>query len=179
MGLMHYFLGLEVWQVDGELFVSRGKYANKILQRFCMDSYKPMETPLAINYRKVDATSDMCYAINQPSQAMVRPTKLFWRAAKHVLRYLRGTTQFGLWYRQRRILLLRYYISTKKQEANILTKALSRGKFEFHNDDGCSMVQHIDDVENSSVIFGCSAETMKYSMVQHGVMKCNAQLGAT
>jgi len=30
---------------------------------------------------------------------MVRPTKLFWRATKHVLWYLRGTTQFGLWYR--------------------------------------------------------------------------------
>jgi hypothetical protein len=27
MGLMHYFLGLEVWQGDGELFVSQGKYA--------------------------------------------------------------------------------------------------------------------------------------------------------
>jgi len=25
MGLMHYFLGLEVWQGDGELFVSQGK----------------------------------------------------------------------------------------------------------------------------------------------------------
>jgi hypothetical protein len=37
MGLMHYFLGLEVWKGDGELFVSQGKYANEILQRFCMD----------------------------------------------------------------------------------------------------------------------------------------------
>jgi len=32
------------------------------------------------------------------SQAMVRPTKLFWKAVKHVLRYLRGTSQYGLWY---------------------------------------------------------------------------------
>ena len=31
---------------------------------------------------------------------MVRPTKLYWKAVKHVLRYLRGTTQFGLWYKQ-------------------------------------------------------------------------------
>ncbi len=42
---------------------------------------------------------DMCYEINQLSQAMVRPTNLYWKAKKHVLRYLRGTTQFGLWYR--------------------------------------------------------------------------------
>jgi hypothetical protein len=31
---------------------------------------------------------------------MVKPTKLFWKAGKHVLRYLRGTSEYGLWYRQ-------------------------------------------------------------------------------
>eukprot|EP00253_Pinus_taeda_P003834 PITA_03834 len=31
---------------------------------------------------------------------MVKPTKLFWKAGKHVLRYLRGTSGYGLWYRQ-------------------------------------------------------------------------------
>eukprot|EP00253_Pinus_taeda_P033027 PITA_33027 len=34
------------------------------------------------------------------SQAMVQPTKMFWKAIKHVLRYLRGTSQYGLWYRR-------------------------------------------------------------------------------
>ena len=37
MGLMHYFLGMEVWQKDGEVFVSQGKYANEILRRFHME----------------------------------------------------------------------------------------------------------------------------------------------
>eukprot|EP00253_Pinus_taeda_P025908 PITA_25908 len=87
---MHYFLGMEVWQGDGELFKSQGKYANEILSRFRMESNKPMETPLA----------DMCYAIKQLSQAMVRPTKLYWKATKHVLRYLRGTSQYELWYKR-------------------------------------------------------------------------------
>ena len=49
MGLMHYFLGMEVWQKDGELFVSQGKYANEILRRFHMEKCKPMQTPLAGN----------------------------------------------------------------------------------------------------------------------------------
>eukprot|EP00253_Pinus_taeda_P001734 PITA_01734 len=49
MGLMHYFLELEVWQGDGELFVSQGKYATEILQRFHMENCKPMDTPLATN----------------------------------------------------------------------------------------------------------------------------------
>eukprot|EP00253_Pinus_taeda_P011143 PITA_11143 len=57
LGLMHYFLGTEVWQGDGELFVSQAKYANDILGRFHMENCKPMETPLADNWRKEDAIS--------------------------------------------------------------------------------------------------------------------------
>ena len=52
MGLMHYFLGMEVWQGDGEFFVSQGKYANEILERLRMESSKPMETPLDGNWRR-------------------------------------------------------------------------------------------------------------------------------
>eukprot|EP00253_Pinus_taeda_P001406 PITA_01406 len=98
MGLMHYFLCMEVWQGDGVLFVSQGKYANEILRRFHMDSNKPMENALADNGRKEGGTLG-CYAVNQPSQVMVRPTKLYWKATKHVLRYLRGTSQYRLWYK--------------------------------------------------------------------------------
>jgi hypothetical protein len=46
MGLIHYFLGLEIWQRDGELFVSQGKYTREILSKFYMEGYKPMDTPL-------------------------------------------------------------------------------------------------------------------------------------
>ena len=62
----------------------------------------------AIVYRKlvgslmylVNTRPNICYVVNQLSQAMVKLTKLFWKAGKHVLRYLRGTTNYGLWYRQ-------------------------------------------------------------------------------
>ena len=48
----------------------------------------------------VNTRPDLCYAVNQLGQAMVQPTKLFWKEAKHVLRYLRGTSQYGLWYKR-------------------------------------------------------------------------------
>jgi len=57
IGLMHYFLGREVWQGDGELFVSQGKYANEILRRLHMENNEPTGTPLVGNERKEDATS--------------------------------------------------------------------------------------------------------------------------
>ena len=46
---LHYFLGLEIWQQEGELFVSQGKYARKILYKFHMEGCKPMDTPLPRN----------------------------------------------------------------------------------------------------------------------------------
>eukprot|EP00253_Pinus_taeda_P008612 PITA_08612 len=57
LGLMHYFLGMEVSQKDGELFVSQGNYANEIIRRFHMEKCKPMQTPLEGNWRKEDPTS--------------------------------------------------------------------------------------------------------------------------
>ena len=49
MGLLHYFLGFEIWKRDGELFVSQGKYAKDILRKFHMEGNKPMKNPLAGN----------------------------------------------------------------------------------------------------------------------------------
>jgi hypothetical protein len=49
LGLLHYFLGLEISQRDGELFVSQGKYAREILGKFHMEGWKPMDTPLPGN----------------------------------------------------------------------------------------------------------------------------------
>eukprot|EP00253_Pinus_taeda_P008548 PITA_08548 len=57
MGLMHYFLGMEVWQKDGKVFVSQGKYSNEILRWFHMEKFKPMQTPLFGSWRKEDVTS--------------------------------------------------------------------------------------------------------------------------
>ena len=34
LGLMHYFLGLEVWQRPGEIFLFQGKYIVKMLEIF-------------------------------------------------------------------------------------------------------------------------------------------------
>ena len=39
LGLIHYFLGLEVWQRDGCFFIGQGKYAVEILKRFKIEDY--------------------------------------------------------------------------------------------------------------------------------------------
>ena len=42
---------------------------------------------------------DICFAVNTLSQFMVEPRRVHWIATKHVLRYLKGTIEYGLRYK--------------------------------------------------------------------------------
>jgi hypothetical protein len=46
LGMMHYFLGLEVWLRHDDIFLNQGKYAVEILKRFEMLDCKAMATPM-------------------------------------------------------------------------------------------------------------------------------------
>ena len=56
IGLMHYFLAMEVWQEDSHVFLGQGKYAHDILRRFQMDGCNPMSTPMTTNFKKLNAS---------------------------------------------------------------------------------------------------------------------------
>jgi hypothetical protein len=59
LGMMHYFLGLEVWQRNDEIFLSQGKYIVEILKKFGMTDCKSMPTPKVMNIKKMnEASSD-------------------------------------------------------------------------------------------------------------------------
>ena len=48
----------------------------------------------------VNIRLDIFYAVNQLSQSMVNPTKLYWKETKHALRYLIGSLEYRLWYKR-------------------------------------------------------------------------------
>jgi hypothetical protein len=122
LGLMHYFLGLEVWQSPERIFLNQGKYAVEILKRFDMLECKSMNTPMeaklkllvdtsselidAMLYRQIigslmyltNTRPDICFAVNTLSQFLVEPRHAHLVAAKHVMRYLKGTLDWGLNY---------------------------------------------------------------------------------
>ena len=59
LGMMHYFLGMEVWQNADGIFLGQGKYAIEILKRFRMMDCKPITTPKASNLKLLsDASSE-------------------------------------------------------------------------------------------------------------------------
>ena len=45
-----------------------------------------------------NARLDICFSFNTLSQFMVEPRRMHWFVAKHVLRYLHGTMDYGLDY---------------------------------------------------------------------------------
>jgi hypothetical protein len=124
IGLMHYFLGLEVWQRSNEIFLSQGKYTVDILHRFGMLDCKSMSTPMVSNFKKLhesDSKSDLvypsmyrqligslmylihtrpdiCFVVSTLSQFMSEPRHRHWIVAKHVLKYLKGSIAYGLRY---------------------------------------------------------------------------------
>ena len=62
LGLMHYFLGLEVWQIPEVIFSNQGKYAVEILKRFDMLDCKVMATPMDTNLKLFsDETFELVY----------------------------------------------------------------------------------------------------------------------
>ena len=60
LGLMHYFLRLEVWQSPKGIFLNQGKYALEILKIFDILGCKVMTTSMETNLKFLfDETSEL------------------------------------------------------------------------------------------------------------------------
>jgi hypothetical protein len=114
LGLMHYFMGLEVWQKPGEIFLSQRKCVVDVLRRFGMMNCKSMSTPMISNLKKlldqvtgtdledptlyqqiigslmylIHTRLDICYAVNALSQFLCEPKHIHMVVVKHILRYV-------------------------------------------------------------------------------------------
>ena len=108
---------MEVWQSIDGIFLGQGKYAVEILKRFRMMDC--MTTPMASKLKLLsDASSDsidammyhqmigslmyltntrpdIFFTVNTLSQFLTYPRHVHLIVAKHILRYLRGTIDYG------------------------------------------------------------------------------------
>ena len=51
LGLMHFCLGIEVWQEPNQIFISQQKYAGEILKAFGMAECKLVGTPMQVDVK--------------------------------------------------------------------------------------------------------------------------------
>ncbi|XP_019257707.1 PREDICTED: uncharacterized protein LOC109235918 [Nicotiana attenuata] len=122
LGLLHYFLGLEVKQGEDGVFISQRKYAIDLLKRFNMLNCKTVPTPMNVNEKlqledgieKVGGSyfrslvggliywthsrPDISLYVGVILRFMHKPSKHHLRATKRILRYVAGTMNFGQWY---------------------------------------------------------------------------------
>lgn len=122
LGLLKYFLGLEVLQSKEGIFVCQKKYAVDMLKRFNMANCETSATPMNINEKLQceDGTEkanpsvfrsmvgglnylthtrpDISFSVSAVSRFLHSPTKQHLGAAKRILRYVAGTVNYGIWY---------------------------------------------------------------------------------
>jgi hypothetical protein len=124
MGAARHFLGMTITRHDdGSYSLTQPKYVDDMLARFNLTEAKPVVTPLPVGlklskddgeilppdssyqalvgsllYLSVNTRPDIAHAMGMLSRFMACATNQHWEAAKHVLRYLKGTSALGLRY---------------------------------------------------------------------------------
>jgi len=122
LGLLSYYLGIEVKHGGGPIMLSQSAYALKILENANMKNCNSCDTPMecSVKHSKlkgedaVDPTAhkspigslryivntrpELTYVVGVVSRYMEAPGKEHWLAVKRILRYLKGTIGYGCIY---------------------------------------------------------------------------------
>eukprot|EP00253_Pinus_taeda_P033042 PITA_33042 len=122
IGELSHFLELQVSQTRAGLFISQAKYLKDMLKRYVMEDCAPMSTPMTTNCKlsknddspPVDSTHyrsmigallyltatrpDIMQVVGMLGRFQSTPKQSHLLAVKRILRYLKGTPDFGLWY---------------------------------------------------------------------------------
>jgi hypothetical protein len=122
LGLLSFYLGIEVHRGDSRITLRQTAYAKRIVELVgltdCNPALTPMEERLKLSrdsmIEEVDATqyqrlveslrylahtrSDLAFSVGYVSRFMQRPTTEHQQAVKRIIRYVAGTLDHGLYY---------------------------------------------------------------------------------
>ena len=122
LGLMKYFLGVEVEKFRKGIFICQNKYSKYLLKRLRMEDCKPVPTPVETGTKltKDDKGSDVnptlferlvgsliyltttrtniMRGVSLISRFMETPKDTHWSAGKRILRYIAETRDCGIMY---------------------------------------------------------------------------------
>ncbi|XP_019174280.1 PREDICTED: uncharacterized protein LOC109169846 [Ipomoea nil] len=119
LGKPSFFLGIETVDTPDGVILSQRRYMHDLLNRAGMVDCKPLATPASTTqpvtpsdeafdnptqYRRIVGAlqyltitrPDLSYAVNRLCQFMHAPTDEHWGMVKRVLRYVKGTLEYGL-----------------------------------------------------------------------------------
>lgn len=120
MGVLRYFLGIEVDQTKQGIFLSQKKYVTDLLKHYGMKNCKPLKLPMDSHLKLTPEVGDplpqaeeyqslvgkliyltitrpnIAYSVHVLSHFMHNPTIAHLQAAKRVLRYLANSPNQGM-----------------------------------------------------------------------------------
>ncbi|XP_019156720.1 PREDICTED: uncharacterized protein LOC109153270 [Ipomoea nil] len=119
LGTPGFFLGIETVSANGGMILSQHRYMVDLLHRSGMTDCKSLTTPASVTqavtpsdqpfenptqYQRIVGAlqyltitrPDLAYAVNRLCQFMHSPTDDHWVMVKRVLRYIKGTLNYGL-----------------------------------------------------------------------------------
>jgi hypothetical protein len=125
LGPAKHVLGMRVQRVEGCIFVDQQQYVRDVLDRFGMSDCRPIDTPMeagkvllkpengssitnqpyrslvgCLMYLAVCTRPDIAHVASVLSQFNDCYSEEHWKSAKRVLRYLKGTMDYGLAFRK-------------------------------------------------------------------------------
>ena len=124
LGLLSYYLGIEVAQKNGEITICQSAYAAKLVGQCGLSDCNPTDTPMEQRVKLVTGTAaeafdvtkyrsiigslrylvntrpDIAYAVGMASRFMEAPNKEHWAVVKRIVRYISGTINHGCKYKK-------------------------------------------------------------------------------
>ena len=124
LGNVNQFLGIKIVRSNDKISMDQSAFAQSLLEKYNFHNCKPVSTPVDVS-NKFDETDlnekvvdierfqsivgallylssrtrpDLAFAVSNVSKYCSRPTEKHWIALKRILRYLKGTINYGLVY---------------------------------------------------------------------------------
>eukprot|EP00253_Pinus_taeda_P031422 PITA_31422 len=153
LGELTYFLGLQIQQNEGGIFLSQNKYLKQILKKYGMEDAKPVCTPMVTGcslstndespivhqptYRSMIGSllyltgtrPDIMHAVGIVGRFQENPKETHLQAVKIIFKYLQGTKNYGLWYPRDTDLTLHAYTEADSAGSVDDKKSISGGAF--------------------------------------------------
>lgn len=192
-GNLDYFLGMQInIMKNGSLFVHQTNYASSIINKFNMLDAKELSIPMDkshtleqkedteilsedIPYRQAVGSllflsqvtrPDIAYAVNFASRYLAKPTKAHWNLVKRIIRYIKRTFNYGLYFNNKTKLSLEIF-SDADYAGDIQTRRSTSG-FLFRY--GSSIISWTSQRQHCVSLSSTEAEYISASEAVKGIL---------
>ena len=122
IGKLTHFLRLQIHQQDSGIFLSQSKYAKNLVKKFGLESASSIRTPMSPNvkltvdllgknvysslYRSMIGSllyltasrPNISYSVGVCARYQANPKESHMTALKRIIKYVKTTVEFGVWY---------------------------------------------------------------------------------